>query len=82
LELIKDKKSAIPDSPLITFISRITGADRVLVLAAIADAQQRRLDPKRIAQASRELAQGDDQIVKGQPKEAIDSYRNAWSQVN
>jgi hypothetical protein len=67
--------------PTSSIILRIVGDDRLLALVAISDVQQCRLDPKLIARATDDVAEGDDQIRRGLAKEAIDCHRSAWEQL-
>ncbi len=80
-DLIKDKHSTIPDAVLQGFIDRIVQADRVLALVAINDAVARNGDPKKIAEANKELAKGDEELANGKFDEAIEHYRNSWKQA-
>ena len=82
LDLIKNKHSASPDAILQGFIDRITQADRVLALVSINDALSRGGDPKKIDEASKELAKGDEQLARGKADGAIEHYKNAWKQAS
>jgi Bacterial Ig domain len=77
-ELIKKKKTTIAGATLQAFINRITGADRLLALIAISDAQQRKGDLRHIAKAGEELAKGNADLSKGKFSDAIDHYSSAW----
>jgi len=76
--LLKDKKSAIPDATILGFIDRIVAADRGLAEAVIADALAANGDPKDIAKANEELAKGVREAADGKYDVAIEHYRNAW----
>ncbi len=79
LDLIKDKKSTVPDAPLQGFVDRLVKADRDLATIAISDAQQEvQPDQKKIAKANAALAEGDAAAVGGKPDKAIDDYKKAW----
>jgi YVTN family beta-propeller protein len=77
-QLLKDKHSPIADVVLQTLITRLVGADRVLALLAIKEAKDARGNARRIAQATEELNQGDEQARKKGYSEAIDHYSEAW----
>lgn len=80
-ELVRDKRSTILDAMLHSFIDQLVQADRVLAFVAIADALAADADAKKIAQASRELTNGDSAAASGQLESAIEHYRDAWSQA-
>ncbi|MDD5039150.1 MAG: hypothetical protein PHN78_07530, partial [Dehalococcoidales bacterium] len=73
--LMKDKKTSIPNMVLQDFIDRIVKVDRLLAVAAIADATG---DPKAIAKSNEELNKGDTDAARGKYNTAIEHYRNAW----
>ena len=79
--MIKDKKSAIPDTTLQGLIDTLVHADQVLANVAIADATVAGGDPKKLAQAADELSKAADQLANGQFHEAIDHYKNAWTKA-
>jgi len=76
LELLKDKKSTIPDATLQGFINRLVSADKLLASTAISDAAGG--DAKKIDKASEELSKGDARALDGKFVDAIEHYRNAW----
>src|ERR1051325_10730704 len=76
-DLIKNKHSTISNAVLQAFIDRIVKADRLLALIAIRDAMMRHGKAKEIAEANKELANGDNEASKGKPDNAIEHYRNA-----
>src|SRR5262249_33225417 len=75
--LIKSRKSTIPDATLQTFIDGIVEAERLLAVTAIGDASVNG-DPKKLAEANGELAKGDRELSNGNPDNAIEYYKNAW----
>lgn len=77
LELIKDKKSTIPDATLEGFINRLVSADKLLASTAISDAAGG--DAKKIDKANDELSKGDARAEDGKFVDAIEHYRNAWN---
>jgi uncharacterized repeat protein (TIGR02543 family) len=79
VELMKDKKSTIPDATLQGFIDRLVNADRLLVSAAIHDVVTAGGDPKKINKANEELSKGDARALDGKFVDAIEHYRNAWN---
>jgi hypothetical protein len=58
-------------------VQTLTSADRSLAVTAISEST----DPKKVAQANKELAAGDKEASKGHFEQAIDHYKNAWKQV-
>jgi hypothetical protein len=76
LELLKDKKSTIPDATLQGFINRLVSADKLLASTAISDAAGG--DAKKIDKANEELSKGDARALDGKFVDAIEHYRNAW----
>jgi hypothetical protein len=79
LELMKDKKSTIPDATLQVFIDQLVGADKALALVAIEAAAGG--DAKKIAKANEELGKGDARALDGKFADAIEHYRNAWKRA-
>jgi hypothetical protein len=79
LELLKDKKSTIPDATLQGFIDRLVSADKLLASTAISDAAGG--NAKKIDKANEELGKGDARILDGKFTDAIEHYRNAWKQA-
>jgi hypothetical protein len=76
LDLMKDKKSTIPDATLQGFINRLVSADRLLASGAINDAAGG--DVKKIDKANEELSKGDARVADSHFTDAIEHYRNAW----
>jgi hypothetical protein len=74
LELLKDKKSTIPDAKLQGFIDRLVGADKALAQAAVDAAPSGKEKDK----AMEELLKGDARALDGKFVDAIEHYRNAW----
>lgn len=75
-DLMKDKKSTIPDATLQGFINRLVSADRLLASGAINDAAGG--DVKKIDKANDELGKGDARVADSHFTDAIEHYRNAW----
>jgi CSLREA domain-containing protein len=78
-DLMKDKHSLLPDSVLQGFINRLVNAARVLTLVAISNVGGG--DPKKLAKANDELLKGDAEMNSGKPADAVEHYRNAWTQA-
>jgi hypothetical protein len=81
-ELLKDKKSLIPDAVLLDFIARIVKSDRLLAEVAIVDAMAAGLPAKKIAEAQKEMAKGDEYRAEGKYDQAIEHYEHAWKEVS
>lgn len=77
-DLITGRKSPLADNTLHGFIERIVRAERLLALIKIEQAAEAGVNPKKIAEDTRELAKGDDAVDKGDYDEGLDHYRNAW----
>ncbi|MCA1816442.1 MAG: hypothetical protein LC746_08580, partial [Acidobacteria bacterium] len=77
-ELLRNKKSAIPDAVLQSFIDRILLADCLLAQIAITDATNAHGKPAEIARANDELSKGDAEAARGKPTDAIEHYGEAW----
>jgi uncharacterized repeat protein (TIGR01451 family) len=75
--LIKKNDSDI-DGALQRFINRLVAADRALADIAIGQARSAGGDPKQIAQARDNLAQGNESVDDDQYSLAIRYYRSAW----
>ncbi len=73
-ELLKDKKSAIPDATMLRYITTIVNADRELASTAIGEA----VDPGDIDEANKELDKGNSEVAEGKYGSAIEHYKNAW----
>ena len=80
-DLVEDKHSTIPRTVLQRFIDRLVQVDRVLAFVAIRDAAAAHDDPKKIAEAKKDLAKGDSEAARGRPDNAIEHYRNAWDKA-
>jgi hypothetical protein len=78
LEIIRARKSKIPDATAQSLIDRIVKCDRLLAVVAIQDATAAGARPRRIDQAQRELVQGDQDAAAGRPAQAIEHYWHAW----
>lgn len=81
LELVKSRKSLIPDATLRGFINRIVKSDRLLAEVAIRDATLASGDAKKIAKAGKELLKGDEDVAEGKDDDAISDYRDAWEKA-
>jgi hypothetical protein len=77
-DLLKSKKSRIPDAVLQEFVDRIFRADRLLVAVAIQDAITAGESKKKIEQARKFLAEGDAEACDDKCANGIEDYRNAW----
>jgi hypothetical protein len=80
-ELLQDDNTAVARTTLRQFIERIVGADKVLALTAISDAQATHVDEKQIANAQAEIAEGEADLLTANPnryESAIDHYGKAW----
>ena len=60
---------------------RIVGASDEFAITAIQDAIAAGKDPRIIAAAKRELAEGDREAARGRSEDAIEEYQSAWSIV-
>jgi hypothetical protein len=78
--LLKDKKSAISNVVLQSFIDRLLLAERLLAQVALSEAMAARADAKKIAAATQELFRGDSDATAGKYSPAIEHYREAWKQ--
>jgi hypothetical protein len=81
VEIIKHKRSQIPDATAQDLIERLVRVDRLLAVASIQDAAQAGVSAKKLAKAEAEVAKGDQAAAKGSPGQAIEHYRNAWEYV-
>jgi len=77
-DLIKSRKSDIPDTVLQEFIGRIFRADRLLASVAIQEAITAGASQKKIEQAQKHLAKGDADAGDEKCKNGIEDYSNAW----
>lgn len=80
-ELIKEKKTTIPDNVLMDCITRLIQADRILAQTIIADANLAHGDPAKIAKAREEMAQAEQDVASGKYDSGIEHFRNAWQQA-
>jgi hypothetical protein len=78
LELIRDKKSRIPDAVLQSYIDRMVAVDRLLAEVAIGEAMKSGRNSKKLIEARKELQKGDMELAEGEPEEAIEHYSHAW----
>lgn len=78
MDLIKDKKSAIPDTTLQGMIDKLVHADRILAEEALADAIAAPGDPHKIAQAQNELTKAADALANADFDGAIEHYKKSW----
>lgn len=81
LDIIKYKRSHIPDATVQELINKLVKADRLLVVVSIQDAEARGANPNKIKQAKQQLAVGDQQAAGGKPVQAIQHYSMAWSKA-
>jgi len=77
-ECARRKTSVAPKAVLPGFIERIVRADRLLAWVAIEEAISAGTAPRQIAAAQSELAEGDEEVLNGQPAQGIEHYRRAW----
>jgi hypothetical protein len=76
--LLKEKHSPLDDELVQDLINRIAKSDRLLATIAIQDALASGIDPKRLAQATDEVAAGDADVGDAQYESGIAHYRDAW----
>lgn len=79
LDLIGDNRSTIPAPTLQGFIARLVKADRLLAVISVQEAAASVTAAKKIAEDQNEIALGDADAAAGNPLNAIEHYRNAWS---
>jgi uncharacterized repeat protein (TIGR01451 family) len=79
--IIKNKKSAIPDATSQAMIDALVHADRILAEDALADAVAATGDPKRIAEAQRELVRAAAELAVGDFDGAIENYKGCWKKA-
>jgi hypothetical protein len=77
-DLIKSPRSTIPDAVLQGFLERIVKSDRLLAQVAINEAIVAQVAAKKIAEAQKELAKGDEEATDGKCGDGIERYRQAW----
>lgn len=73
-QMMRGRRSSIPNSVLQGFIDRIVTADRLLALTAIDDASALGGRQDKVSQAREYLADGDDDAREGRPASAIEHY--------
>jgi hypothetical protein len=76
--LTDQKHSSVDPDQLQNLIDRIVKSTRLLAVIAIQDAITASADPKRLGQASDEVAAGDADTSAGQYEPGIAHYRDAW----
>jgi DNA/RNA endonuclease G (NUC1) len=81
-DLLKNKKSAMSDALLQSFIDRLLRATRLVAQTAINESAAAGGDPNDIAKANDELAQGDADASGDKPDSAVEHYRNAWQNAS
>ena len=81
LKLIKDKKSTIANATLQQFIDRLVEVDSKLASITITDAAAAGGNPKKLAEANKEMVKAADELAKSKPDNAIDHYQNAWKKA-
>jgi ElaB/YqjD/DUF883 family membrane-anchored ribosome-binding protein len=77
-DLLRDKKSQIPDATVQTWIDLIVSVARTVAEVEIADAAAAGGDAHQIADAARELDKAADELARGHVDQAIDHYKHAW----
>jgi hypothetical protein len=80
-EIIKRKKSGIPDATAQNLLDRLVKADRLLAVVSIQDAANASANPGKIAKDLKEVTKGDQAAAAGKPAEAIQHYWHAWNQA-
>src|SRR5262249_44248849 len=78
MNLIKDKKSAIPDSVLQSFINRLLASDQMLAQTAINDATAAGGDNKKLSKAAGEMSDAVNFIAAGKFDNAVNEFGDAW----
>jgi hypothetical protein len=78
VELLKDKKSTIPDAQLQDWINRIVKTDELLAKSAIVDATVAGGKADQLKNANDEFAKALQLALDGKYADAIDHYGNAW----
>jgi len=81
MDLQKDKKTQIPSATLQGWINSLVSADQTLAQTEINDATSAGGDPKKLAEAQKEMAKASESASKGNYDDAIDHYRNAWNKA-
>jgi hypothetical protein len=78
MDLLKSKKSEIPDATLQAMIDDIVHVDQILAERAVSDAIAASGDPHKIAEAQKELDKAGEQLARGKFDDAIEHYKQAW----
>jgi hypothetical protein len=79
-DILDNKKSKIPDASVQNLIERLVKADRLLAVVSIQDAARAGLNSKKLAQALKSVAKGDQDAAHGKPARAIEDYQDAWDE--
>lgn len=77
-KLLKDKKSALPDTALRTFGNQLVTVMRKLALISLDEATRAGADPKEIGKAHDEQAKGDVEFTASDYPKAVEHYGKAW----
>jgi len=78
LLVLRDEPSEVPEAVVLDWIERIVRSDRLLTWVSLQEAAQAGLNPKKLAEDTRELARGDQEAAEGNPDNGIQCYWNAW----
>jgi hypothetical protein len=74
-------RSRIPDAVLQGFVDDLVKATRLLAQTAIADAVAAQGDPRDIAKANDDLADGNRDAARGRFDDAVRDYESAWARA-
>ncbi|MEW6403345.1 MAG: ExeM/NucH family extracellular endonuclease [Chloroflexota bacterium] len=77
-EILRDRRSTLPDETIQAYIDFLVSADRRLAQVAIEDAIAQSGHARDIARAQEALARGDRFLTHGWTEAAMEQYRNAW----
>jgi hypothetical protein len=77
-ELMDDEQSLIPSAQLQGFIDRMVGAARLLAVISLQEVIATGGNPKKIAEDTKQLGKGDDDVATGGFESAFNHYRNVW----
>jgi hypothetical protein len=80
-QLLKDRKSGVADATLESWIVELLAVNEALARGAIADATAAGGDPKKLAEAEKELAKAADALARGKRHDAVAHYGNAWKKA-
>lgn len=80
-DLLKNKRSEIPDARVEGLAQRIVKSERLLAAVEIQDASHAGVAPKKLREAQAELAKGDEAAGGGKPGPAIEHYQHAWKRA-